>query len=588
MSLIQAKNLVYEYFRRDDSGAVTEEIMALDGVNLDVKEGDFIAIVGHNGSGKSTLAKHINALLFPMEGSIVIDGYDSKDEAHIWDIRQSAGMVFQNPDNQIIGTLVEEDVAFGAENLGVPTEEIWERVGASLEAVGMTAYKTASPNQLSGGQKQRVAIAGVLAMEPKCIILDEATAMLDPQGRKQVLNTMYKIHREKKITVILITHHMEEILYADYAYVMSQGKIALEGKPKEILLQDETIKALRLDTLPIVELANRLRKKGIPISKDMVTREAFVEEIVKCCKGNVSLSQNWKEKPEQKNDRAAVKEGLILDHIHFSYEKDKNEKKEILKDVSLTIGKGEFIALVGHTGSGKSTLIKQFNGLLKPNSGTVYYNGQDIHDRDYKLKELRQKVGMVFQYPEHQLFENTVYDDVCFGPLQMDISKTEAQKRAYEAIEAVGLSEDTYDLSPFALSGGQKRRVAIAGVLAMMPDYLILDEPAAGLDPAGRKEIMGLLNRLHKEQGMTILFVSHSMEDAAEYASRIIVVDEGEIKYDDSPEKVFSQIEALEQMGLAAPESVYVMEALRKRGIKIPKDAVTLEEAADTIEQLLL
>lgn len=281
MNIIKGRKLSYDYFRVDEDGKEEEAVRAVDQVDLDVKEGDFVAILGHNGSGKSTLAKHINAILLPTEGTLYVDGKDTKDESKLWEIRQSAGMVFQNPDNQIIGTIVEEDVGFGPENLGVPTPEIWERVDASLAAVGMTEYRHHSPNKLSGGQKQRVAIAGILAMKPKCIVLDEPTAMLDPNGRKEVIATITKLNKDEHVTVILITHYMDEVIGADKVFVMDEGKVVLEGTPREVFSKVEHLKALRLDVPHTTELAFELEKSGIPVRRGILTIPELTEELLR-------------------------------------------------------------------------------------------------------------------------------------------------------------------------------------------------------------------------------------------------------------------------------------------------------------------
>lgn len=284
MSFIKVRKLKHDFVRRGDEGEVKEIISAVSDVDLTIEQGEFVAILGHNGSGKSTLAKHLNALLYPTEGTVWVDGYDVNDDEHLLDIRKSAGMVFQNPDNQIIASVVEEDVAFGPENIGVPTEEIWERVKKALEAVGMTAYRYHSPNRLSGGQKQRIAIAGIVAMEPKCIILDESTAMLDPNGRKEVLHTVRELNREKKVTVILITHYMEEVIKADRVYVMDHGRVVLSGTPREIFSEEEKIQELGLTMPQITRLAASLRQAGMAIPEGILTREELVDAIcqLKC------------------------------------------------------------------------------------------------------------------------------------------------------------------------------------------------------------------------------------------------------------------------------------------------------------------
>ena len=279
MGIVEAKNLTFEYIRRDEEGNVEGITTAVDNVNIDIKAGDFVAVLGHNGSGKSTFAKHLNALVMPTEGTVYVDGMDTKDSGNTLSIRQTAGMVFQNPDNQIVGTLVDEEVGFGPENIGVPTEEIWERVEKSLKAVGMYQFRSASPNKLSGGQKQRVAIAGIVAMKPKCIVLDEPTAMLDPLGRKEVLNVLRELNRKENVTIILITHYMEEVIDADYVYVMDGGKLVMDGTPRQIFTQVEMLKSMRLDVPQVTELAYELKKAGLPIKDGIIRNEELVEEL---------------------------------------------------------------------------------------------------------------------------------------------------------------------------------------------------------------------------------------------------------------------------------------------------------------------
>ena len=282
MVIIKVKDLIFEYIRRDEEGTVEGITTAVDNVNLDINQGDFVAILGHNGSGKSTLAKHLNAILYPTEGTVWVDGKDTQKDEYIWEIRQTAGMVFQNPDNQIIGQIVEEDVGFGPENMGLPTKEIWERVDESLKAVGMYAFRHYSPNKLSGGQKQRVSIAGVIAMHPKCIILDEPTAMLDPQGRREVIRAVRALNDVERITVILITHYMEEVIYADKVFVMDKGKITLQGTPREVFSEVERLKELRLDVPQVTLLAHELRQEGFSIPEGILTKEELREALDNC------------------------------------------------------------------------------------------------------------------------------------------------------------------------------------------------------------------------------------------------------------------------------------------------------------------
>lgn len=584
MSMIKTDNLIFEYEKRDEEGNVIGTHRAIDEVNLDIEPGQFIAILGHNGSGKSTLAKHMNAILVPSGGTMWVDGKDTKEEENLWDVRQTAGMVFQNPDNQIIGTVVEEDVGFGPENLGVPTEEIWQRVEKSLSAVGMIEYRHHSPNKLSGGQKQRVAIAGVVAMCPKCIVLDEPTAMLDPNGRKEVLRTVEELRKREHVTVILITHYMEEVIGADRVIVMDQGHVVMDGTTREIFSQVELLKKYRLDVPQVTMLAHGLKQRGLDIKEGILTTNELIEALEKAG----DWRQNQKKTYVGHAETVVKKEKkenpiLKLEHIGYVYSSGTAYEKRALKDINLDIYEGEFVGVIGHTGSGKSTMIQHLNGLMKATSGALYYNGENIYDEKYNLRQLRNNVGLVFQYPEHQLFEIDVLTDVCFGPKNQGLTEEECKKRAIEALELVGLSEKYYDTSPFDLSGGQKRRVAIAGVLAMRPKVLVLDEPTAGLDPKGRDEILDQIAYLQKERNLTVILVSHSMEDIAKYVDRIVVMNKGRKMYDGEPKEVFAHYKELEKVGLAAPQVTYIMHALSEKGMHVNTEVTTIEEAVDEI-----
>lgn len=589
MGIIKAAKLAYDYLQYKEEGQDPELNRAIDSVDLEIQAGQFIAILGHNGSGKSTLAKHINGLLVPTEGTLWVDQMDTSSLDDIWKIRQRAGMVFQNPDNQIIGTVVEEDVGFGPENLGVPTEDIWKRVDDSLEAVGMTAYRHHSPNKLSGGQKQRVAIAGVMAMKPKCIVLDEPTAMLDPNGRKEVLRAVRDLNHQEKVTVILITHYMEEVVWADDVYVMDQGKIVMHGTPREIFSRVEELQEYRLDVPQVTLLAHELEKAGAQIPKGILTIQELTDALktAKISKKATPELEKVSEKTGEDQERVSEKKEeqpvLRMEHIQYTYNPGTAYQMHALKDVNLEIPHGQFVGIIGHTGSGKSTLIQHFNGLMKPTSGTVSFEGKDIWAENYDLRKLRSQVGLVFQYPEHQLFETDVLTDVCFGPKNQGLSKEECEERAKTALHHVGLDETYYEKSPFELSGGQKRRVAIAGVLAMDPKVLILDEPTAGLDPRGRDEILDQIAELHEKRGITILLVSHSMEDIAKYVDRIIVMNRGEKAFDGVPKAVFSHYKELEEIGLAAPQITYIVHALKEQGFSVDTSATTVEEARQTI-----
>lgn len=589
MSMVKTDKLVFEYEKRDEEGNVIGTQRAIDEVDIQIEKGRFIAILGHNGSGKSTFAKHINALLVPGGGTMWVGGRDTKDEDELWNIRQSAGMVFQNPDNQIIATVVEEDVGFGPENLGVPTKEIWQRVDDALEKVGMTEYRYRSPNKLSGGQKQRVAIAGVVAMRPECIVLDEPTAMLDPNGRKEVIRTVRDLQKQEKVTVILITHYMEEVTDADYIYVMDKGKVVMEGKPEQIFSKVDLLKHYRLDVPQATAVADELIRKGFPVSAGTLTREALCREVVSLARERGRIQdplgkEVYRDEVKSRPDEDPV---LRLKNLNYIYNPGTAYEKHAMKGVDLDIWQGEFIGIIGHTGSGKSTLIQHLDGLIRATGGELFFQGENIYQEGYSMKTLRQQVGLVFQYPEHQLFEADVLSDVCFGPKNQGLSDEECRQRAKEALQMVGFPETLYNASPFDLSGGQKRRVAIAGVLAMRPKVLVLDEPTAGLDPKGRDDILDQIALLQKTTHMTVILVSHSMEDVARYVDRIIVMNRGEKIFDDTPKRVFRHYKRLEEVGLAAPEVTYLMHVLRAQGIPVSTDITLVEEAADEIERVL-
>lgn len=604
MSIIKVENLKHRFLDKDEEGKVISDKMALDDVSLEVKQGDFIAILGHNGSGKSTFAKHLNAILMPYEGEVYVAGMNTKDSEKVWDIRQNAGMVFQNPDNQIIATIVEEDVGFGPENLGVETEEIWRRVDYALERVGMVEYRKHSPNKLSGGQKQRVAIAGVLAMKPKCIILDEPTAMLDPNGRKEVINTIKELNKKEKVTIILVTHYMDEVIDADYVYVMDKGKVALKGTPAEVFSNVEKIYEIGLDVPQPTEIAYLLEKSGKEMPRGILRSEELINQIIargyiekhnktQNIAGNndenrkindLRTDNNISDKNISDNIyEEADKVILEADNISYVYSEGTTYEKKAIDSVSFKIKQGEIIGIIGHTGSGKSTLICHLNGLNQASSGEVRYMGKNIYDKNEKLSDLRKNVGIVFQYPEYQLFESTVLEDVCFGAKNKGMNKEQAIEAAKKVLTMVGIGEEFYNRSPFELSGGEKRRVAIAGVLAMMPQVLILDEPTAGLDPQGRDEILNLLKSLNEKEGLTIVIVSHSMEDMGKFANRLLVMSKGKLIFDDTPRKVFRQYKKLEEIGLAAPKSVYIFDELKQKGLSCDGVAITPREVVEGI-----
>ena len=531
--MIKIRNLTFEYFDRDDEGNLTEMVNAIRGINFDAGEGEFIVVAGVNGSGKSTFAKILNRLLLPIEGTVLIGGLDAMQEGNIIPIRKMVGMVFQNPDDQLIGSVVEEDVAFGAENIGVPHKELVKRVEDALAQVGLSASMRIE--ELSGGGKQKVAIAGVLAMKPRCIVLDEATSMLDPKSRRDVLQLMKELQKQG-ITIILITHLMEELLLADWIYVMHQGRLAMKGSREAIFAQPEKLREFGLELPMTVQLAHALAKCGCVRTKDLFSIEAIAERIYKEHPYAFLKEKTMEPAPAGKKAKA-LSQAIVLQHVHLNY-----GEKPILTDVCCSIEKGSYTAIIGPSGAGKSTLLQMIPALISPTDGNIYVDGLEVTDASADIAALRKKIGFIFQYPEQQLFAKNVYEDVVFGPRNVGISEVEAEKRAYEAIQFVGLPQDVYDLPMDKLSGGQKRRVALAGVIAMQPDYLILDEPLAGLDPVGKKKMLDILRALHRDAGITVVVVSHDADAVVEDAEQVLYLQDGKILEYGTPADVFYRL----------------------------------------------
>ena len=629
--MISCRGLRYSY----DGAAY-----ALDGLDLDIADGEFVCVLGGNGSGKSTLARHLDALIVPQEGTVAVDGLDTSDPELVYDIRARVGLVFQNPDDQLVATLVEDDVAFGPENLGVPSDQIARDVERALAEVGLAGFEGRETHALSGGQKQRVAIAGVLAMRPRVLVLDEASAMLDPRGRRGLMRVVRGLN-ERGMTVVMITHFMEEAALADRVVVMERGRIACAGSPQEVLGDAAVMERLDLEVPTAYRLGAALSACGLAV-RPQVDEGAMVDAVVRalgagspagpdrapgtapapaggaCCDAPLAATSPSAPSPMPgapsdegagAASAGAVEAGaasagartpsvpapadlLVFDEVSYSYEPSARERGRrarragagrrrakwggapdavwALDGVSLSVRAGEFLGVAGHTGSGKSTLIQHMNGLLHPQRGRVLLDGRDLADKRVAA-EAKARVGVVFQYPEHQLFANTVYEDVAFGPRNLGLDADEVDARVREALARVELDfEAVARKSPFALSGGQQRRVAFAGVLAMRPEVLVLDEPAAGLDPAARRSFLAFVKGLHA-QGLTVVMVSHSMDDLAALADRIAVLNEGRLLMEGSPREVFLRADELERVGLGVPAAQHMAGSLIARGV--PLDA---------------
>ena len=614
---------------RDVSFTYDGEAFALSGASAQVERGEFVCILGGNGSGKSTLAKHLNALLVPDKGQVKVCGMDTSERQHTYAIRQSAGMVFQNPDDQLVASLVEDDVAFGPENLGIPTAELRQRITQRLKDVGLSGFEKHETHALSGGQKQRVAIAGALAMNPEILILDEASAMLDPRGRKGLIRVVRSLN-DQGMTVIMITHFMEEAALADRVIVLDEGKVARVGTPQEVLVDVDALSALNLEVPFAAKLSQALRRAGVPVAA-AVTEEELAESVFSLFGPRVAKACGGEEEgaePRSTGDEvtsqgspaeAAACEGAVegtetsapstapadgdaliqLEGVSFTYDAAEARRQRkagkkpapkqakwgnspealwALDNVTLEVRKGEFLGIAGHTGSGKSTLIQHMNGILHPTNGRVVAFGRDVTEKG-AANDVRGRVGVVFQYPENQLFAATVAEDVSFGPRNLGLSEEEVSARVERSLRTVGLDpEEIAARSPFELSGGQQRRVAFAGVLAMEPEVLVLDEPAAGLDPKARKSFLDMVAHLH-EEGLTVVMVSHNMDDLANLCDRVAVMSEGKLLMEGTPAKVFSRTDELTAVGLATTSPEHFANLLREGGLAVAHEGLATEDS---------
>ena len=582
--ILRLENVSYAY----PAAGSRPPVQALREVSLTVRRGEYVVVLGHNGSGKSTLARHLNGLLLPDAGEVWVEGWNTRDKKALRNIRTTVGMVFQQPDNQIVATMVEEDVAFGPENLGMPRDEMIARVDWALGQVELRDLRHRAPHLLSGGQKQRVCIAGVLAMRPDVLVLDEATAMLDPQGRAEVLAVVARLNHEQGVTVVAITHFMSEALAADRIIIMDEGRIALEGTPRELFAQPERLRELHLDVPQVAQVAADLHARVPGFPAGLLTRDEIVAAVMERVEPG---AQQPPARIPTTAPAAAPPGGAdsvidVSDLVHY-YMRGTPLEVQALFGVDMQVQRGEVIGIIGHTGSGKSTVLQHLNGLLRAHVGRVVVLGQDTSNPSTDLRAIRRRVGLVFQFPEAQLFEQYVGDDVAFGPRKLGLDRELVRARVRKAMESVELGFEEYkDRMAIQLSGGQRRRVALAGVLALEPEVLVLDEPTAGLDPQGRRHLMGNILALNT-QGVTLIIVSHNMEELAELSDRIYVLAEGRTVMEGTPAQVFGNGAALRAQGLDVPAITRLADALAEAGFVLPDAVNTRAALVDAIVAMI-
>ncbi|MDR3572503.1 MAG: energy-coupling factor transporter ATPase [Anaerolineaceae bacterium] len=556
-------------------------IPALRDISLKVEEGDYVAVIGANGSGKTTLARHFNALLVPTSGKVLVSGWDTRERANHQNIRKAVGMVFQFPEDQIVATVVEEDVAFGPENLGLDPVEIRRRVDEALQEVGLWEQRLRPPHLLSAGQMQRVALAGALAMRPRCIVFDETTAMLDPAGRRMVLDNMDRLHRNG-MTILSITHFMEEAARADRVIVLSHGQIAMDGAPQQVFADADLLAGLGLDLPPAAKIARELRPYLPNLGGDLLTAERLIDAL-----------PPFSRSPEPfLNPSAPVEQdiplnpAIIVNNLFHTYLSGTPLEYRALNGISLQVNQKSAFGIVGATGSGKSTLLQHLNGLLLPQEGTVKIGPYDLNSPKVDVKAVRRLAGLVFQIPETQLFEQYVGDEIAYGPRLMGV-KENLREQVRWAMQLVGLDFEGYkDRLTFTLSGGERRKVALASVLSMKPDILLLDEPAAGLDPAARRELLAKLKQM-QSQGITLVFSSHQMEDMAVLADQLTVVNNGRDVMSGSTRQIFSQSDRLKELGLEPPIVTRVSDGMRKQGWPLSAGITTRAVLIEEVGQLM-
>ena len=563
--LILTDHVSFRYPAREMGGA-----RALNDISLEIGSGEFVAILGANGSGKTTFARHLNGLLLPERGQVRVGGLDTREKANLGQIRQLVGMVFQHPEDQIVASTVEEDIAFGPENLGLEPARIRRRVEEAIAAVGLEAQRMRPPHLLSGGQMQRLALAGVLAMRPKCVVFDEATTMLDPAGRRMALDLMERL-RGEGLTVVFVTHNMEEAALATRVVVLHQGRLVFDGSPREAF-SAPGLADWGLEAPPALLLARRLRACVPEVPLAGLSMPEFLQGLPR-----------W-DGPEMAGIRPAstclaqpVASSISVSGLEHTYLAGTPLAHAALLGIDLEVRQGHAHGLAGVTGSGKSTLLQHLNGILRPQRGSVRTGDFQLEDPAVLTRDVVKIAGLVFQNPETQFFQTYAGDEVAYGPRQLGLGGA-LRERVRRAMESVGLDFEAFkDRSVYNLSGGERRKVALASVLAIEPRFLLLDEPTAGLDPRSHREVINHLREL-KTAGVELVVSSHRMDDLAELVDDMTVCRKGRSILAGSAEEVFNRFEALYEAGLEPPPAALAAERLRQLGWPVPEGLVTVAQ----------
>ncbi|MFC1526432.1 ABC transporter ATP-binding protein [Candidatus Latescibacterota bacterium] len=561
-------------------------VEALSDISLDLHPGERVALIGANGSGKTTLARCLNGLLEPSGGRVEVDGLSPSDSDQLYEVRRLVGMVFQNPDDQLVATTVEAEIAFGLENLGVPHDEMVGRVEETLIDLNLAPYRRHPPHQLSGGEKQRLAVAACVALRPRYLVLDEPTSLLDPRSRRELMEVLERLRRDHDIATLHITQIPEEAARADRVIVLDRGRIAADGSAEEVFAGDEDLRRMGLG-LPFARAA--IAGLALPGLADATCLQ--VEDLVDALVAAVDLAgapdgsiRDLASASEPTHGRAAGR--LVTRDVWHVYDSGLPSCIESLRGVDLDVERGRALALLGPSGSGKTTLAQHLNGLLKPSRGAILLDGQNIWKGGRALPGLRRRVGLVFQFPELQLFEETVMEDVAFGPRNLSYDEAQVSALATGALELVGLCPTEFGpRRPLSLSGGERRRVAIAGVLAMDPEVLVLDEPTAGLDPRTTEVLVDILRHL-RAQGRSLVLISHDMDLVGELADDIVVLSAGSVVLSGGTRHVLGHPSFAAVSGLEAPAAVRLSQQLSARGWPLPKPLINLGEVHEYLRSL--